>query len=300
MDIFKTNIERSNFTNITFKKQSDEQRYSNLMSNITGVFLDVEYLSVVEGTRNSHLMFIRPDELEQRKEQFKKYGLEIVLLNKEMDDIHGGYGNHSLDWDGNSGYTWRAIITRPEYVEEWKDTWNERFKGPEHVFISEYKIGRLLGYPECCSKHFTEVWMRRGGLDTTWQQAACSVANTSDYIEAEKILGNHTGIELSHEVPIWGSNLLRWAGLKFVTHLPCSWNCIETRRIAMENIAIATKYGHSYEYQKLYQMLDWETTWTAEFGVATIDTPIFTIQTITDITKTPYRVVKRGHNNCIL
>jgi hypothetical protein len=68
----------------------------------------------------------------------------------------------------------------------------------------------------------------------------------------------------------------------------------------MENIAIATKYGFSYEYQKLYEMLDWETTWTSEFGVATIDTPIFTIQTITDVTAVPYKVIKKGHNNNIL
>jgi len=68
----------------------------------------------------------------------------------------------------------------------------------------------------------------------------------------------------------------------------------------MENIALATKYGFSSQYEKLYKMLDWETTWTAEFGIAKIETPVFTINTITDITSIPYKVVKKGHNNCIL
>jgi hypothetical protein len=278
MKIIKLNTPRNNFTNITFKNPSDEERYSTLMSNITGAFLQIEYLSVVEGTRDAHLMFIRPNEVEQRKAEFKKYGLEIILLNKEMDDMSGGYGNHASDWDGNGNYTWRAIITRPQFINTWKEIWEA----------------------DCCAKHFTEVWMRRGGIDTTWQQAACTVAGTPDYVEAEKIMGDCNAIELPRDTQIWGSNLIRWAGLKFVTHLPCSFSCGETRRIAMENIAIATKYGFSYEYQKLYEMLDWETSWTAEFGVATIDTPIFTIQTITDITAVPYKVIKKGHNNCIL
>lgn len=298
MKVIKLNTQRNNFTNIIYNNDTDAQRYSNLISNIVGVFLQVEYLSVIEGTRNSHLMFIRPNEVEKRKEQFRKYGLEVVLLNKEMDDMSGGYGNHSSDWDGNSNYTWRSIITKPELVNDWNEIWNVR--QTQDVFHGEYLIGRGLGYPDCCAKHFTEVWMKRGGVDTTWQQAVCTVTNTSDYIKAEHMMGDCNAIELPRETPIWGSNLLRWAGLKFVTHLPCSFTCTETRRIAMENIAIATKYGHSYEYQKLYQMLDWETTWTAEHGVATIETPIFTITTVTDITSVPYKVIKKGHNNCIL
>ena len=84
MNIIKLDTPRNNFTNITFKNPSDEQRYSNLMSNITGVFLKIEYLSVIEGTREAHLMFIRPNELEQQRKYFANYGLDIVLLNKEI------------------------------------------------------------------------------------------------------------------------------------------------------------------------------------------------------------------------
>ena len=297
MNIIKTQNQRNNFTNITYKNPADEGKYSSLMSSIVNVFLQVEYLSVIEGTRDSHLLFIRPHQLEEYKSKFEKYGLQIVLLNKELDDMSGGYGNHSGDWDGVGGYTWRAIVTRPENVEEWKYIWNIR---SNDVFRGEYLIGRMLGYPDCCSKHFTEVWMTRGGIDTTWQQAACTVTNTSDYVEAEQLMKDHNGIVLTRETPIWSSNLLRWAGLKFVTHLPCSWNCKHTHRIAMENIAIATKYGYAKEYQQLYNMLDWETTWTAEYGVATIETPIFTINTVTDVTTTPYKVIKKGHSNNIL
>jgi hypothetical protein len=298
MQIIKTNIERPNFTNISFKQEyeKDADKYRKLMSNIVEVFNRIEYLSVIEGTRDAHLLFIRPADVEHKRAEFRKYGLEIVLLNKEADNMSGNYGNHSLPWDGQAQFVWRSIVTKPELVSKWNDIWKTRERD---VFMGEYLIGRGLGYPHCCSEHFTEVWMRRGGIDTTWQQAACTITNTSDYVEAENILGEYNAIELPETTPIWASNLLRWAGLKLVTHLPCSFNCTESKRIALENLGIATKYGYGYEYNMLCKMLDWEITWTAEYGVATIDTPVFTIHTLTDVTATPYKVIKKGNKQCI-
>ncbi len=85
MQIIKTDIERPNFTNISFKQEyeKDADKYRKLMSNIVGVFNHIEYLSVIEGTRDAHLLFIRPADVEQKRAEFRKYGLEIVLLNKD-------------------------------------------------------------------------------------------------------------------------------------------------------------------------------------------------------------------------
>lgn len=295
MKIIQTNSPRSNYTNIVYKEQfvSVQDEYQRLFSKITDAFLQIEYLSVVEGTRDSHLMFIRPSELEYQKERFKKYGLEIVLLNKEIDDISGGYGNHSGDWDGNGNYTWRAIITRPENVKRWNDIWTIR---NADVYLGEYLIGRALGYPDCCSKFFTQIWIKDGGVDTTWQQAVCTlhkeVQNDTELWRFPKTEVTH--IELPSTTPIWSNNLLRWAGMKLVTHLPCSFDCKETKRIALENLGIATKYGFGYEYNKLCEILDWDVTWTAQYGIATVETPVFTIYTATDITTEKYVVHKKG------
>jgi hypothetical protein len=88
--------------------------------------------------------------------------------------------------------------------------------------------------------------------------------------------------------------------MKLVTHLPCSFNCAHSKRIALENLGLATKYGFGEEYHQLCEMLSWDTTWTAQLGTATIDTPAFVINTVTDITTEKYVVHKKGHNNCIL
>jgi hypothetical protein len=298
MKIIRNSVERSNFTNITYKDEykDKEEQYQELLTNIVSAFNRIEYLSVVEGTRDAHLMFIRPENLEHARKQFEQYGLSIVLLNREADNTSGGYGNHSLPWDGGNNYTWRSIVTRPELVDKWNDIWETRERD---VNLGEYLIGVGLGYPPCCAKFFTKVWMEDASIDTTWQQAACTVTGTDDYTMASKILGDYNAIQLPETTPIWASNLLRWAGLKLVTHLPCSFNCKESKRIALENLGLATKYGYGYEYNMLCKMLDWEIVWTAEYGVATIETPVFTINTVTDITAEKYRVVKNGTKNSI-
>lgn len=300
MNIIKRNSPRGNYTNIVYKEQftAQQEKYQQLFSKITEAFLQIEYLSVVEGTRDAHLMFIRPNELEGQKQRFKKYGLDIVLLNKEVDDTSGGYGNHSGDWEGNGNYTWRAIITRPENVNRWKDIWTIR---THDVYLGEYLIGRALGYPDCCSKFFTQIWIKNANIDTTWQQALCTIHKVEqDDKETWRFpQTNITHIELPETTPIWSNNLLRWAGMKLVTHLPCSFDCKETKRIALENLGIAAKYGFGNEYKMLCDIMDWDVTWTAQYGIATIDTPVFTIYTATDITTEKYVVHKKGTNNIL-
>jgi len=298
MKVIKLDGTRFNSTTIVYKEEfsNKQDKYNSLSGRITDAFNTIEYLSVVEGTRDAHLMFLKPHEVESTRKRFSKYGLDVVLLNKEgVDD--GKYGNHSLEYSGGPNFIWRSILTKD--VQKWKDIWTTR---ENDVLFGEYLIGLGLGYPECCCKFFTEVWMKEGYIDTTWQQAINTAYPTSQKgaswwnIPQMSI----TTIELPSTTEIWASNLLRWAGMKIVPHLPCSFDCKESKRVALENLGLATKYGFGEEYYKLCQMLDWEITWTAEFGVATIETPVFTITTVTDITTEKYKVIKKGHNNCIL
>lgn len=298
MKVIKLDGIRSNYTNITYKEQflGKQDEYNTLIGKITDAFNTIEYLSVVEGTRDAHLMFLKPNEVELTKKKFAKYGLDIVLLNKEGAS-DGKYGNHSMEYDGGDNFIWRSILTKN--TQRWKEIWALREKD---VLLGEYLIGRGLGYPDCCAKFFTEVWMKNGYIDTTWQQAFSTVHPVSqENAQYWNFLNvDTTTVELPETTPIWASNLLRWAGMKIVPQLPCSFDCVESKRIALENLGLATKYGFGNEYNKLCQMLDWEIKWTAEYGVATIETPVFTITTVTDITTEKYTVIKKGHNNCIL
>ena len=295
---------RDNFTQILYKEECvhKSQQYGELNGRITDAFNKIELLSVIEGTREAHLNFFTPEELQKKQEELKHYGLSIIPLNKEANNRNGSYGNHAKAYDGTGNFHWRSIITKHENVQTWKDIWDTRSRD---IYLGEFLIGKGLGYPDCCSRFFTRVWMQDAGVDTTWQQALCT-KYTSVHNENAPVYNwnlpetSDTHIELSEDTPIWASNLLRWAGMKLVTHLPCSFTCKESKRIALENLGLATKHGFGYEYNKMCQMLDWDITWTAHLGIATIETPVFVINTVTDITTDKYVVHKKGHNNCIL
>lgn len=295
---------RENFTQILYKNEfiNKNKEYENILNKTVTAFNTIEYLSVLEGTRNAHLNFFTPDILEEKIKELKPKGLTVVPLNKEATNRNKSYGNHAKAYDGTGEYHWRSIITKDENVQMWKDIWDIRSRD---VNLGEYLIGKGLGYPDCCSRFFTRVWIEDVGIDTTWQQALCTThecihENNTPLYNWTLPQTLNTSIELPENTPIWASNLLRWAGLKLVSHLPCSFNCKESKRIALENLGLATKHGFGNEYHKLCQMLDWDITWTAHMGIATIETPVFIINTVTDITTEKYIVHKNGHNNCIL
>ena len=299
-----TGKHRDNFTHILYKEEFAQKSndYSEVINKIATAFNKIELLSVVEGTRQAHLNFFTPEQLEQKLVELQPQGLTVIPLNKEANNRNGSYGNHAKAYDGTGNYHWRSIITKNENAQMWRDIWDTRSRD---VLLGEFLIGRGLGYPECCSRFFTRVWIQDAGIDTTWQQALCTKHECTHDINAPLYNWNlpatdDTHIELDENTPIWASNLLRWAGMKLVAHLPCSFNCTESKRIGLENLGIATKHGFGTEYHQLCQMLDWDITWTAHLGVATIETPVFIINTVTDITTEKYVVHKKGHTNCIL
>jgi hypothetical protein len=289
---------RSNFTNIVFREEykNKEREYRNILNSIVTAFNKVEYLSVVERVRDAHLTFINPEDLEAKRKYFDRYGLKIVTLNKEGRQ-GGGYGNHSMPYTGGDNFSYRSIVTRPELVDEWESIWRKRSEDIPH---GEFLIGRGLGYPKCCSAFFKQIWIENGGIDTTWQQAVCTFENTEDYNSVSDKYRYSFDIVLSKDIPVGASNLLRWAGPRLVSHLPCSFLCQQSVDIAENNMGVAKAHGFGTEYDHLENMLKWDTTWTAHMGIAKIETPVFTIVTATDITENTYSVRKIGHTNSII
>ena len=119
-------------------------------------------------------------------------------------------------------------------------------------------VGRLLDYPECCIRFFQKYWVEEGWFDTTYPMGK--------------------GLPLSSANNI----LLRWIGVRLVSHLPCSFNCFETMRIGDRNIQLARQLQCNEEVDHLIEMLSWPVEWTSLHGIAIITTPIFKIITASD------------------
>lgn len=125
-------------------------------------------------------------------------------------------------------------------------------------------VGRLLGFPACCRRFFAETW-RQGALDTTAQMAA------------------NGGTDGPPECNILG----RWLGLRWVTHLPCSFGCEASVTVGRGFRSIVA----AEHAEVIDEVLSWAVEWSALHGVAEVRFPV--LRVVTRTTYTPDEVVVR-------
>jgi 2-polyprenyl-3-methyl-5-hydroxy-6-metoxy-1,4-benzoquinol methylase len=150
-------------------------------------------------------------------------------------------------------------------------------------------IGEMLGYPACCVSFFKRIWVIESMVDTTWSSAAssdCARFRSEREVDIPAAFGCATH--------------LRWLGVRAVFHLPCSYDCEESNRLARHHLDLARNAGFFEEADWLHQMLGWPAEWSALHGIAEIRTPVVKVVTRTDATTTKYVVRYHGRGETSL
>jgi hypothetical protein len=137
--------------------------------------------------------------------------------------------------------------------------------GPQAEFLARAyvrndwdTVGTILGYPKCCIDFFLKYWVDEKWFDTTYP------------------MGNAQPISPANNI------LLRWVGVRLVSHLPCSFDCPGTMLIGKKNIMTARALGFNRQIDQIIEMLSWPVEWSSLHGIAIITTPIFKIITSSD------------------
>lgn len=144
-------------------------------------------------------------------------------------------------------------------------------------------VGRLLGYPACCSAFFQRVWVNDRSVDTTWAIASGMCADTTP--RTIDVAGHPQA-----------NILLRWLGVRAVPHLPCSFASWDTVRLADGLLHVASESGFAAEAEWIIEMLSWPVEWSALHGIAEIKAPVVKIATRTDATADNYVVRRKGQS----
>jgi hypothetical protein len=97
-----------------------------------------------------------------------------------------------------------TVIGRRRDAKLFVKAWKRRDTG---------EMGRLLGYPRCCTEFYQTVFEVRRLIDQTWPAAMNTTA------------ARHKDRVIRITAMPWGNSLLRTIGLKAVLHLPCSFEC---------------------------------------------------------------------------
>jgi hypothetical protein len=192
----------------------------------------LEILSVSAKVRDSALLYLTPDELVRATRESASQGLLVL----------------PLAWDGTHH---RAALTRPNCFGEWIDAW---------ALNDDDRIGKLLGFPECCRAHFAETW-GRGKTDTVLHMAPGSAG--------------------CHDGPPECNTMLRQLGVRLVPHLPCSPTCEASRKLGFDFVNAANEAG--LDLRAVYQFLNLPVTYSVLNGVAITETPHFRFMSGSDL-----------------
>lgn len=111
--------------------------------------------------------------------------------------------------------------------------------------------GRLLGFPECCYKAFSQFW-------------AAGIFDPVALIPAEKINP-------------YSNPVLRYIGIRFGFHIPCSFDCRKTIRAAEKRAGLLPPEILA----DALALLNMPVNWNARHGILQVETPLFFILTTT-------------------
>lgn len=231
-------------------------------------YQSIEIMLVAAKVKPSSLLVVSPSTLAIVSRQASVYGLIALVLGRQGSS--SSYAATSIPYVDGQPYDFRVAICTQSLVDHWLHAW-------EHH--DDETIGVLLGYPECCRRFFSRYWVDEGFVDTTWVQAA----NTAEV--ANNVINVH---------PNAACNVtLRHLGLRWVSHLPCSFKCQPTIAL-MADYAPVIKEEFPEEYRTLSEALQWPVRWTALHGIAEITTPVCRIISRTDATPSRYVVNQHG------
>lgn len=253
---------------------SDEARavWEPRFRQITRLWFELEWQSVVAGIRSCSVTMTSPDGLIEAAGVWATHGLSGLPV--EMQGVSGEtYASTSSPAVLGEPFVYRVVVGRPADVAAFKNAWDTN---------DHHTIGRLLGYPECCHRFFHHTWVEDGFIDTTWAMAQ----NGPSRAASERTI--------QVDGPLEANILWRWMGIRAVPHLPCAFDCQQTAALGQAMIQLGHELGYAKESAWLSEILSWPVEWSALHGIAEIKTPVLKVATRTDATAYKYVVQRPG------
>jgi len=241
------------FIRIIWTSPEARKVWESRVSTISNLWPKIERLAVANNTKPLALQTCPPEDLMDMISWCAKRNLVIVPLRQE--GTAPNYINASIPFRQNSPWNFRVVIGQWAQVEEFVKLWKSG---------NDVDIGAALGFPMCCQWFFQANWVVLGWRDLTYPMIGATD-------------GNHFTVEGPRACNI----LLRWVGVRAVSHLPCSFHCEETEVIG-DNLLGVVEDNFPQEAGWLKEMLDWPVRWSSLHGIASITTPVFRVVTSSD------------------
>lgn len=211
----------------------------------------LEHETVRVGLREATTAHVSPEALPERQAAWHRAGLVFLPLRR-VGNYTGFAHGHPPVVPGKAWHYYGVLARSRKAALAWDAAENG-------AVVDHAAIGELLGYPRCCIDAFDERW-RVGQFDPIWAQSAAGTWLDETHI---RVSGDR------HLSALW-----RYAGLRAVPHLPCSWTCEESQRLAASWGALARRRGYGDAWASLEALLALPASWEAYKGLAVVRTPV--------------------------
>lgn len=258
----RMNFRPNEFLRWSWVSKAAQEYWAPAISGLTNFLHLMEREAVKIGIKPAIIQTCSPDELPDLTANWVNAGLSVFVLDRIADTRT--YQSSTPKLRPGDPWLYRIVIGQRSAAEAILYA---------HRVMDSTKEGVFLGYPACCINFFQKYWVDEKWIDTTLPMA-------QDW--RGKFVHPANNI------------LLRWAGIRLVSHLPCSLTCRATRSIGDANVQLAIELGFKEQIDKVIEMLSWPVEWSSLHGIATITTPVFRIVTSSDALPTERKVQLYG------
>lgn len=243
------------FTRIIWVSDKARSIWEPKISSVSQMYQKLEIAAVHAGIKPASLLTCTPNDYVELSFTVSQVGL--VALPVDIVNIGELYSNATQPLDDLKPKGFRVIIGREDLARTFLTAWRQR---------DDVAIGEILGYPLCCRQFFQKYWVNENYRDLTYPM----VMNDAHADNHYQVSG-----------PVSCNILLRWLGIRRVSHLPCSFYCSATNAVG-NRIMNFGRDLYPEESMLLNEILDWPMRYSSLHGVAIITTPILRIVTSTD------------------
>jgi len=229
-----------------------------------------EYEMVKQGHRKCATLHISPRNYDKMFEQIARDGLVWFPIQRTKNYSGFSHKHFPVEEIDLNASVYGVLARSVEDAETFREASGYYGGKTDHTVI-----GELLGFPECCMEFFNGVWAA-GYYDPVWQAALSTPG-------AEKLSDTHirvTGSVHSHA-------LLRYAGFRTTSHLPCSLACEESQAVGETWLKVMYNID-PLGTDALLDVLKLPVTWSCYRGIAIITTDAFMVSTNSMPTKNEY------------
>lgn len=231
-------IEIEGFINIIWKP-GQREAWGPKFRRISLAYNRAEYETVKRGMRQACTIHIDMGNLQQYMDELSKDGLVFTPIARS--GIYQGFAHkHAPVVEGKPSY-WFGCVTRTAEL-------GEKFRQAESKGVDHKTAGLMLGFPECCVDSFVQNFPK-------------------NYDPVPLIEVDGAGYPACNV-------MLRYFGIRIVSHFPCSLKCEETKKVGEVWLSVMEDIDKEAASWAL-DLLSAPMTWNSYHGVVEVDTPYF-------------------------